>query len=199
MKRHKKILIILFWEALENAPMLIGVLLAIRFQAQNLGLALICLFVGTTSGVIAIHFTESKKFSNQPSVKETLTNCVVFFVLGTVLIFYFSGHNVWWSNWVTDMLLGIVAGGMLAIGESWGWQTHDTVKTHILSMSLATACFLVGIRLIYNIDSLPIMLVVSMFFNIPISMLIVFFDYWPEKEIKQSFEKNNNVLNETRR
>lgn len=195
MKQYKKILTILFWEALENAPMLIGVLLAIRFQAQNFVLALTCLFVGTSSGAIAIHLTETKKFSNQPSIKETLTNCAVFFVLGTVLLFYFSGRSVWWSNWMTDMLLGIVAGGMLAIGESWGWKTQDTVKTHILSMSLATGCFLVGIRLIYNIDSLPAMLVVSMFFNIPISLLIIFFDYWPDKEIKPSFEKNNNVLN----
>lgn len=195
MKQYKKILTILFWEALENAPMLIGFLLAIRFQAQNFVLALICLFVGTSLGAIAIHLTETKKFSNQPSIKETLTNGVVFFVLGTVLLFYFSGQSVWWSNWMTDMLLGIVAGGMLAIGESWGWKTQETVKTHILSMSLATGCFLVGIRLIYNIDSLPTMLVVSMFFNIPISLLIIFFDYWPAKEIKPSFEKNNNVLN----
>lgn len=189
MKRYKKILTILFWETVENAPMLIGVLLAIRFQAQNLVLALACLFIGTSLGTIAIHLTETKKFSNQPSIKETLINGVVFFALGTVLLFYFSGQNVWWSNWVTDILLGIVAGGMLALGESLGWQTHETVKTHIVSMSLATACFFVGIRLIYKIDSLPTMLAVSMFFNIPISMLIIMFDYWPTKEIKTQPDK----------
>ncbi|MGC1376567.1 MAG: hypothetical protein WA821_10095, partial [Anaerolineales bacterium] len=114
MKYDIRFLAILFWETLENAPVLIGFLLAIRVHSENLALAFVYLFVGIALSVGLIHFTEIKKFSNQPSMKETLINLAVFSILAIPFIFYFSANGAWWSSWVTDIALGVVAGGALA-------------------------------------------------------------------------------------
>lgn len=176
---------ILFWEALENAPMLIGFLLAVRLQSQNLILALAALMVGAACGAGLIHFTESKKYSNQPSLKETLVNFLVVTVLGIPFAFYFSSNGVWWSNWGTDLGLGIVAGLALAFGESLGWSNTATVKMHALSMAVAVVLFMLGIRFSNIFDPWLAMLLVGGVFNLFVSAIIVFFDYWPIKESDQ--------------
>jgi hypothetical protein len=110
----------------------------------------------------------------------------VFTILATPFIFYFSADGAWWSNWGTDIVLGAVAGGALAIGESWGWSNIITVRVHIVSMAIAAVLFLFTIRLIYRIESLTVMLMFGIIFNLSISMIIVLFDYWPIKELTQT-------------
>jgi hypothetical protein len=186
VKYDTRFLTILFWETLENAPVLTGFLLAIRIQSQNLALAFVYLLAGIALSVGLIHFTEVKKFSNQPTMKETLINFAVFIMLATPFIFYFSADGAWWSNWVTDIALGMVAGGALAVGESWGWSNTTTVRAHIVSMAISAVLFLFTIRLIYGIESLTVMLMFGIIFNLSISMIIVLFDYWPIKELTQT-------------
>jgi hypothetical protein len=173
---------VLFWETMENAPMVIGILLAVRIQSENLALAFVYLVAGMMVGVGLIHFTEVKKGSNQPLLKETIINFAVFTTLATPFVFYFSMDSVWWSNWITDIILGVVAGGALAVGESWGWKNTSTVKVHAVSMAISAVLFLLSIRLIYRIESLAVMLMVGLIFILLISIIIVLFDYWPIKK-----------------
>jgi hypothetical protein len=182
MKYDTRFLSILFWETLENAPVLIGLLLAIRIQPENLTLAFVYLFIGIAFSIGLIHFTEIKKFSNQPTIKETLTNFAVFIILATPFVFYLSTDGVWWSSWVTDIALGVVAGGALAVGESWGWKDTATVRVHAISMAISAVLFLLSIRLIYKLESVAVMLIASLIFNVLISIIIVRFDYWPIKK-----------------
>lgn len=179
MKYDQRFLQILFWEALENAPMLAGFLLAVRLHSENLMLAFACLLVGAAGGAGLIHFTEVKKYSNQPTWKETLVNFAVFAVLPIPFVFYFSVEGAWWSNWVTDLLLGVLAGCALAVGESWGWKSSATVKVHIVSMAIAAALFLLGVRFTHAIELLPAIVLVGVVLNLFISVIIVRFDYWP--------------------
>jgi hypothetical protein len=181
-KYDTKFLQILFWETLENAPLFIGFLLAVRIRSENLVLALVCLLAGTALGAGLIHLTEVKKFSNQPALKETWTNFGIFTILAIPFIFYFSASGVWWSNWVTDIVLGAVAGIALAVGESWGWSNTVGVKLHAVSMTIAAVLFLFGIRLIYQIESLAVMLIFGLVFTLLISILIVRLEYWPMKK-----------------
>jgi len=183
MKCDARFFAILFWETLENAPVLIGFLLAIRVQSENLALSFVYLLAGVALSVGLIHFTEKKKFSNQPTSRETLVNFVIFTIVAVPFVFYFSAYGVWWSNWGTDIVLGAIAGGVLAIGESWGWKNTATVRMHIASMSISAALFLFAIRFIYGIESLIVMLIVSFIFILLISMIIVLFDYWPVNEL----------------
>jgi hypothetical protein len=186
LKYDTRFLAILFWEALENAPVLIGFLMAIRLHSENFVLAFVYLLAGIALGVGLIHLTEVKKFSNQPTIKETLINFTVFTILATPFVFYFSLDGVWWSNWVTDIILGVIAGSALAVGESWGWRNTATVKVHAVSMTLAATLFLLGIRLTHGIESITAILIVSVIFNLFISIIIVLLDYWPIKESTQT-------------
>lgn len=182
MRYDPRFVKILFWETLENMPMLIGFLLAIRVQLQDVQLAFVILSIGITIGTILIHFTENKKHSNQPSPKETLVNFVIFMMLSTPFVFYFSSNGAWWSNWITDIIVGGIAGYLLSLGESWGWNSVATVKMHSISMAIALIMFLWGIRLTYELDSLLAILMVGVIFNLLVSSIIVLLDYWPIRE-----------------
>ncbi len=172
---------ILFWETVENLPLFIGFLFAVRIRTNSLAAALVSLLAGIVLGVGLIHFTETKKFSNQPTLKETLTNLVVFSVLAVPFVFYFSDVDVWWSNWMTDVLFGAVAGGLLAWGESRGWKSTTTLGTHAVAMAVSVALLLTGIRFIYRVDSLANMLLVGGLLTVFISVIISWIDYWPVK------------------
>lgn len=173
---------ILLWETLENLPLFVGFLLAIRVRSENLVLAFAYLLTGTALGTGLIHFTEVKKFSNQPNLKETLTNFAVFTALATPFVFYFSISNAWWSNWFTDILLGAAAGYALTIGESWGWSKTAEIRSHALVMSISAALLLLVIRLIYMLESMIAMVIAGTVLTFVISIIIVLFDYWPIKE-----------------
>lgn len=185
-KFDKRFLRILLWETLENFPLFIGFLLAVRIRSENLALAFAYLLVGTALGAGLIHFTEVKKFSNQPRLKETLTNFVVFTVLAIPFVFYFSVSNIWWSNWITDIVLGAIAGVALAIGESWGWSKVTEVKSHALSMAISAALLLCAIRLVYTIKSVTAMLIAGTILTFLLSIIIVWLDYWPIKQEEQA-------------
>jgi hypothetical protein len=185
MQHLPKFLKILIWETVENAPMLAGLLAAIRIQPNNLMLALIVLVIGTACGAILIHFTESKKYSNQPTLKETFVNFIVFTLLSIPFIFYFSSGNTWWSNWAIDIVLGVLAGYLLSFSESWGWNSKETVKVHALSMASAFVLFLSSVRYTSRFDTVIAIILVAIVFNFFISIIIVLFDYWPIKEPEQ--------------
>ena len=196
MGNAAKFLVILFWEMLENFPMLVGFMLAIRFWTGNLDLALACLLSGAALGAGMIHFTEGKKLSNHPTLKETLINFLVFAVLGIPLVFYFVADDAWWSNWMTDVLFGIVVGGMLTVGESWGWRNTSAMKVHAVSMAIAAALFLLGIRFTYRVESLIAMFAVGVVLNLFVSIMIVSLEYWlapmpPEKKSETEQEDEN--------
>jgi hypothetical protein len=185
-KYDKRFLRILLWETLENFPLFIGFLLAVRIRSENLALAFVYLLVGTALGAGLIHFTEVKKFSNQPRLKETLTNFAVFTVLAIPFVFYFSVSNVWWSNWITDIIFGAVAGVALAVGESWGWNKVTEVKSHALTMAISAALFLFAIRLVYTIKSVTTVLIAGAILTFLLSIVIVWLDYWPIKQEDQA-------------
>lgn len=185
MKHDLRFLKILLWETIENAPILIGFLLALRIQSENLFLALVILLIGTASGATLIHLTESSKYSNQPMLKETLVNFAVFTVLAIPFLFYFSVEEAWWSNWVTDIILGLLVGYVLSFSESWGWNDKATVKIHAVSMAIASILFLYGIRFTYKLELFIGILAIGIVFNFFVSIIIVLFDYWPIKTANQ--------------
>lgn len=182
MKVDPRFFKLLFWEVVENAPMLISFLLAIRIQSNSFLLAFVVLIIGMACGSVLIHFTESKKYSNQPTLKETIVNFIVFTLLSTPFVIYFSNNNAWWSNLITDTILGIIAGFALSFGESWGWNSTETVKVHAVSMAVAFVLLLYGVRLTYELELISAIFLVCIILNIFVSILIVLFDYYPIKE-----------------
>jgi hypothetical protein len=182
MKVDLRFFKLLFWEVVENAPMLISFLLAIRIQSNSFPLAFVVLIIGMVCGTVLIHFTESKKYSNQPTLKETIVNFIVFTLVSTPFVIYFSNNNAWWSNLITDTILGVIAGFALSFGESWGWSNTETVKVHAVSMAVAFVLLLYGIRLTYELEPISAIFLVAVVLNIFVSVVIVLFDYYPIKE-----------------
>jgi hypothetical protein len=186
MKLDSRFWKILFWETLENWPLIVGLLVAIRLKADSGWLAFACLVASTALGALSIHFTEIKKFSNQPTFKETVVNFIVFTVLAIAFLFYYSLGETWWSNWLTDLGLGALVGVVLTVGESLGWSNTTTVKTHAIAMAIASAFGLLVVRFIYQLQPLTLMLGVATLATVAISVSIVWIDYWPIKSISQS-------------
>lgn len=193
MRYDSRFVKILFWETLENIPMLTGFLLAIRVQPLDLPLAFVILMMGVASGAILIHLTESKKYSNQPAPKETLVNFMIIMVLAIPIVFYFSADGAWWSNWVTDTILGTVTGVVLSFGESWGWNSTASVKVHSISMAIAFTILLLGIRLTAQLEPLLAVFTVGVVLNLFASTIIVLLEYWP---ITESSHESSTTLPE---
>jgi hypothetical protein len=182
MKYDRRFPEIVFWETLENAPLFLGFLLATRLLSNNWLLAFGSLLVGAACGAGLIHFSEAKKYSSRPTLKETLVNFAVFSLLPIPFVFYFSAQDIWWSNWGTDIVLGMAAGVGLAFGESWGWNDTATLKSHAVSMAISAVLFLLSMRLIRQIEAPALMVCVGLVFTLLISVLIVRLEYWPIKE-----------------
>ena len=174
---------ILFWETLENWPLIAGLAFTVRSLSTNWPLALACLVISTALGAIAIHFTESKKYSNQPTFKESAINFVVFTLLAVIFLFYYAPGDTWWTNWVTDLGLGALVGIGLTLGESLGWSSTATLKTHALAMAIASALILVALRFLYRLQPLGLMIAVATGVTVVVSAIIVWIDYWPIKPI----------------
>ena len=185
MKYDLRFLKILLWEALENAPILVAFLWAADIQSKNFPFALAILLIGAAGSAGLIHFTETKKFGIQPNWKETLVNFTVFSILTIPFIFYVSADHVWWSNWITDIILGILAGLFVDIGESYGWRDKSKIRVHAVSMASIAVFSLWGIRLTHNADVIVSIIVVSIVVNLLASIIIVSLDYWPIKEPNQ--------------
>lgn len=181
MKLDSRFWKILFWETLENWPLIVGFLVALRLKADSWALAVAGLVASTALGALSIHFTEIKKFSNQPTFKESAVNFIVFTGLAFAFLFYYSPAETWWSNWLTDLGLGALVGVVLAAGESLGWSATTTVKTHALAMAIASALMLLAVRFIYQLQPLTLMLVAASLATVTISIIIVWIDYWPIK------------------
>lgn len=182
MKYDNRFLKIVLWEALENAPILAAFLWAVKLHAENFLLAFIVLSIGAAASAALIHLTERKKYGIQPTLKETVVNFIVFSVMPIPFIFYVSANDIWWSNWLTDVLLGILAGISVAVGESYGWKEKSRVKVHAISMASMSIISLWGIRFMHNAELLLSVIVIGIFFNLLVSSIIVWFDYWPIKE-----------------
>jgi hypothetical protein len=164
---------ILFWETLENVPLVYGIVLALRWQKANLWLSLGGLIISIMLGVIAIHFTEHRKYSDQPTVKESWVNFITFLTLAVLIFFYFFAS---WSNWFTDVAAGIIVGAALAIGESIGWSNRASLKTHLPAMVIACTIVFSGLRFIHPLGLVPL-LVMTGSITLVISIIISLMDY----------------------
>jgi hypothetical protein len=186
MKPDARFWKILFWETLENWPPVVGLALAVRMLSDSWLSALICLVVSTALGAIAIHFTEIRKFSNQPTLKESVVNFVVFTLLAILFLLYYAPGDTWWTNWVTDLGFGAIVGVALAMGESLGWSNTATLKTHALAMAIASALILLALRFLYRLQPFGLMLLTGSIVTLVISLIIVWIDYWPIKQPRDS-------------
>ena len=174
-----KFLKVLFFESLQNLPMILGFIFAARTWEQNMPIALIILTAGVLLGVLIMHFTEPKIHQEpiEPSYKGDIINFVLFMVLAIPFIFYFKSENRWIS-WKMDIIAGLMVGVLLTMGQSLSWEgSKSRMIMHGLAMAVSFPLILLSIRYILKLESNILTMVIGTLATILASYVIVIIDY----------------------
>lgn len=168
---------ILFWEFLQNLPLMAGFGLALTLgQRDQWLLAAGCMAVGGALGTGVIALTESRKVPGHREPWQVMAlNFVGMTTLGLAITAYFLAS---WGNLFIDALIGIAAGMMLGIGQSLaarepiGWR-------HCLALAVAFPWPLMGLRGLMRLG-LPVaanILILTLLITVVIGLI----DYGPWK------------------
>lgn len=178
-----KFLRALFWESLQNLPLLGGFLVGARMmQNGRVGLALVCALVGILLGVLVMHFTETRLHPDTytSTLKGVVVNALVFFVLAVPFLFYYGGQARW-IGWRSDIVLGVVIGLVMTAGQGLGWEgDRRRLIQHAAAMAAACPLIMLAIRYALRIPTWGTMLGSCLLFTVAISAVIVLIDYWPQ-------------------
>ena len=174
-----KLLTVLFYESIQNFPMILGFIFAACIWRQNWLAALIILTAGVLLGVVTMHFTEPKLHQKpiEPDYKGDIINFVLFTVLAIPFIFYFNTENRW-INWKTDITAGLIVGVLLTVGQSLAWEgAKSRMIIHGFAMAISFPLILLSIRFILKIESNFLTLATGTLATVLTSFLIVIIDY----------------------
>lgn len=139
-----KLLEAMFWEFLQNVPLVAGFILSLHFGGRGQWPAAVaCLVGGSVAGALVIATTESKKVDGHrepPAVM--LANAAVMSLLALGLTLYLLAD---WSNWRIDLL----GGGLVAVALS-AVQSKAAKEPiglgHTVAFALAFPLALIAIR-----------------------------------------------------
>jgi hypothetical protein len=151
---------ILFWELAQNFPPLVALLMAAwLWQQQQPIQALFWVLVGGLSGALLLRLTEFKITSRLQSESTTVANIAVMTSAMLFCIIYLMSESAW-SNWRTDLLIGISAGILwLFLQVSTGaarfsqrdWLHHALPISLSLPLLLGTVRWLAGSSLLLTL------------------------------------------------
>jgi hypothetical protein len=169
-----KFLRTIFWEFIQNLPLITGGLVALNlWQQSRWGAAIVWVVAGSIIGAFTIRLTESKIVeSGREPWRVTITNIVVMSALAFILIVYLLAQ---WSSWQTDLLFGVLAGAGLAIVQDLAAGERIGLR-HEIALGLSMSITLIGVRVL--VTALPILvniLIITMIMTLMISLI----DYSP--------------------
>jgi len=170
---------VLFWESLQNLPMILGFMIAARIRTQSFLLALFVLLLGIVGGNVIMHFTEYKLHETpvKSSITGTLVNIIMFTVLAIPFLFYFT-VDTRWINWKTDILFGVVVGVLMTAGQTTVWEgPKSRMVIHGAAMAASFPLIMLGIRYALRINSWGLFLLSGFMIVILGSLVIVLIDY----------------------
>lgn len=144
----KNFLKILFWEYIQNFPIIAGFIWAFEFwQKGQIWQAVICIGAGSVIGAITIALTEGRKqIGYREPIAVMLANIVGLTIIMFILIIYLAAR---WSSWVTDLFIGIVCGIGLGVVQSVSAKKKINV-IHCLALGIASPLILFCIRWLLN-------------------------------------------------
>lgn len=167
-----------FWEFWQNLPVIVLFVIAVWLWARKRKAGAIgCALVGAICGSLIIRFTETMPDGGREAVRVTVTNLIV---LGGMQIPFMAylGVEKEWSNYKTDLLLGAVAGLLLATSQ--GLATPDVqlgrVILHAIALAVVGAMALVGVRLLKT-QPLAKALLHSLLITVTMTLVISLLDY----------------------
>ncbi|MBN1873820.1 MAG: hypothetical protein JXA33_06290 [Anaerolineae bacterium] len=139
----------IFWEFIQNAPVLILFVAAIWLWAKDRRRdAVLCILVSAIAGALLIRVTEPLISGYHEPWSITLVNIVTFSILEVLFTAYLSMENRW-SNWYTDALLGALAGVGIALAQglaAGGGSPWLGIVLHSLALGLIGTLLMSGLR-----------------------------------------------------
>jgi hypothetical protein len=148
MQTISRFLNAIFWEFVQNLPVIVMFVMAVWYWAQGRRKeALICVTVSAISGALVIRFTEPLISGYEESMTTTLVNMVTFGLLQALFVAYIAS-DIKWSNWKMDLILSGTAGVGLAIaqGVSSPGASLIGVVLHSLALGVMSALVIIAIR-----------------------------------------------------
>ena len=162
-----KFFLVLFWEVFANLPICLGLLIAVRLRLRRKSflLASASLMAGTVLTSLLIYFIQGYRLSgvpeldHPPTLAAILVNIVIFTGVGIPMMLYCSAE-AWWSNWKTDVVLGLLAGMVSALAQaSFGWSVDVfQIPLHVIALALSGPILLLGVRQLRGTHSWPLAL-----------------------------------------
>jgi hypothetical protein len=179
-----KFFFVLFWEVIENLPIALGFLIATRLRRKQVLLAFTFLIVGTVGTTLLIYLIQGYRLSgvpeldHPPTLVDVFVNTTFITGIGIPLLLYCSAE-VWWSNWKTDVVLGLLAGMGLALAQaSFSWSVDVFhIPLHVIALALSSPIFLLGVRYLRGVPSWPLALTGMAVCTVVSSAVIVAIDY----------------------
>jgi hypothetical protein len=168
----------LFWEFVQNLPILVLFVAAVWFWAQrSKAKAMTCIAAGAVAAALVIRFTEPLTSGYWEPVSVTIVNVVSMSVL-QFLVAAYLGTEARWSNQKMDLVVGGLTGVSLAIAQGVASQGSPLIGIILHSVALGVACalILVAIRMLKG-KSLASALANSILIVVVMTLLIGVIDY----------------------
>jgi hypothetical protein len=138
---------VIFWEFVQNLPLVIGFVLAFQFWKQGQWSGVLAAVIGSSFiGPLTIRATEPKKIdlNHRPPLRVLVTNILVMALLMTGLIAYLLAP---WSNWMTDVLIGVLAASLLGTAQSLAAKEPISLR-HCAAFAFAFPLALISFRIL---------------------------------------------------
>lgn len=167
------------WESLENLPLLLGFVVAVRLWDENLIAGLAALLVGMGIGVLIARTVEPKlhKGGHQVRWKSTLINFILFVGIAIPFIYHFRADTRW-LNWKTDLLAGLAAGLLLTFVQMAHWTgSKSRMRLHGVAMMVSFPIFLLGLRYAIHLDRWGLSMLFTFLLTFFASLVIGLIDY----------------------
>jgi hypothetical protein len=174
-----KLLNIWAWESLENLPLLLGFVIAARLWDGNIPAGVLVLISGMALGVLITRLVEPKLHKNRHQVRwvSSIVNFLLFVALAFPFLYYFNAQTAW-TNWKSDLFLGIAAGLLLTFVQSLHWTGIKTrMLWHGLAMVAAFPLIMLGIRYTIRMDGLGLSVFYTVLIILMASLIIALIDY----------------------
>lgn len=170
-----KVLHTIFWEFIQNLPLVAGFVQGMRFWAQGVIVgAIVCIAAGSLCGALLIRWTESRIVEgHQESLRLVIANIVIFSAIMFVLSAYFV---VPWGSWKTDILLGVVGGGTAGIIQNLAGGAKFDIR-HSAAFAASFPVGFIGFRILMLMD-LPAWVIILVI-TTAITVIISLIDYSP--------------------
>lgn len=174
-----KLIAVWIWESLENIPLLLSFVVAVRMWEGNRPAALAILIAGMGLGVLVTRAVEPKLHKGNPVVHwtSTLWNFLLFVVLSIPFLYYFRANSAW-VNWKTDLLAGLVVGMLLSYIQSLHWTGRKSrILLHGAAMTVSIPMIMLGLRSVLRVEDWGLFLLLALFLALFASLVIALIDY----------------------